>query len=119
MYLALSLMAAGGIIVAVIGWLGIRGLLPPNHLAGIRTPYTMSSREAWYATHRAGGPVLLATGAIVLLGAVVAITLVALLGLAGLTASVLPAALAIVLVAGAITSWLVGTRRARRQLGGR
>ena len=52
------------------------------------------------------------------LGAIVTIMPVALLGLAELTASVLPSALAVVLVAGAVTSWLVGTRRARRHQAG-
>ena len=49
------LMAAGGLIawIAIRGW---RGELPRNRVAGIRTPTTLGSDEAWDVAHRAAGP---------------------------------------------------------------
>lgn len=43
----------------VIIWMGNRmtdGRFSPNKWAGIRTPSTMKSDEAWYAAHEVGGP---------------------------------------------------------------
>jgi uncharacterized membrane protein len=45
------------------------GKLRPNWFAGIRTPWTLSSRESWEKTHRLGGHVFVAIGlAIVVVG---------------------------------------------------
>ncbi len=109
---------AAGLIVLTVGWLGLRGRLPRNHIAGIRTPYTMRSDENWYASHRYAGPVLIYAGV------AVAASGLALLPFAA--AGVLPAwlldgavtAQVIVLLAAVIASWLYGTRKARVELGG-
>ena len=58
---------AGGLIVGgamflsglLIMWMGNRmtdGRFAPSKWAGIRTPSTMKSDEAWYAAHEVGGP---------------------------------------------------------------
>jgi len=69
--LAVALVAAtlGGLVFIWIGVLGLLGRLPPNRWAGIRTPATFASPEAWRAGHRAGavplvfgGVAILATG---------------------------------------------------------
>jgi uncharacterized membrane protein len=39
----------------------------PNFFAGIRTPWTLSSDFSWEKTHRLGGRLLVATGAITLI----------------------------------------------------
>jgi uncharacterized membrane protein len=49
----------GGSTVAAVGFLGLLGRLPPNDWAGIRTRFTRSSDEHWYATHRAAAPIMI------------------------------------------------------------
>ena len=50
-----AMIAAGGLIawLALQGW---RGDLRRNRLAGIRTPTTLASDEAWAVAHRTAGP---------------------------------------------------------------
>ena len=57
-----------GVVIARIGWLGVKGRLPRQHWAGIRLPSTMRSDETWRAAHRAGGPWLVAGGLVGVLG---------------------------------------------------
>lgn len=45
----------------------IMGKLRPNWFVGIRTPWTLSSKEAWVKTHRVGGWVFIAIGAAMML----------------------------------------------------
>ena len=40
------------------------GKLRPTWFVGIRTPWTLSSKESWMRTHRAGGPLFMAFGVI-------------------------------------------------------
>nr|MBO2501363.1 SdpI family protein [Thermoanaerobacterales bacterium] len=70
MWVAIVAMVAGSLVVAEVGRRGAAGTLPRNHLAGIRVPATMRDDTAWARGHRAGGPVLVATG---LAGALVGI----------------------------------------------
>jgi len=56
-----------GVLFIVIG-----NLLPrahPNWFVGIRTPWTLSSDRVWEKTHRFGGRVFVASGLLILLGA--------------------------------------------------
>jgi uncharacterized membrane protein len=54
----------GGMFV-FFGWLGnLLGKTRRNFWIGIRTPWTLASDPVWIATHRLGGRVLMATGAI-------------------------------------------------------
>ena len=82
--------------------------VPPNHVYGFRTPYTMSSSEVWYRANRISGIALLTAG-IVWLGLAfvvpatitppnVAFRYVVWGGLAGVTAAV------------AVSFWLVYRR---------
>jgi uncharacterized membrane protein len=105
---------AGGAFV-FLGWLGLLGKLPPNHFAGIRTPFTRASEENWYVTHRAAGPILVFGG--------VAVFAAGLSGVPFALLGKLPAgfglpfvtALTVVLVVTAIVSWQVGVGAAKRQ----
>ena len=105
---------ASGAVVAV-GWLGLVGKLPRNRVAGIRTPYTLSSDERWYAVHRAGGPVML-LGAVAAFASGLAFLPFAIAGKVddALSAAVLIAMVVTGLVA-AIGGWLYGVSRARAQ----
>lgn len=103
-------------VVAFLGFLGLAGKLPPNHFAGIRTPFTLHSAENWHAAHRAGGPylVLLSVAA---LAAGLAFVPFALAGMLAdpLIASIV-AAQCVLLTAGVFSAWRIGAARARSHL---
>lgn len=54
-----------GVAIAVVGFLGATGRLRRQHWAGIRLASTLSNDETWAAGHRAGSPLLAATGVLV------------------------------------------------------
>lgn len=116
MWLILAVVALGSIGVVIVGWMGLVGSLPRNHIAGIRTSFTLSSDAAWKATHRAGGPYMVFGG--------VAAGMVSLAFLpfaaAGKVSVALTAVVAIVaaaiLATTALLAWQVGVRAARREL---
>jgi uncharacterized membrane protein len=54
-----------GIVFLVTG--NVMGKLRPNWFVGIRTPWTLSSKESWMRTHRAGGWVFIASGIVMLI----------------------------------------------------
>jgi uncharacterized membrane protein len=56
------LATAASLALVAVGRLSTAGRLRPNPWAGIRLPSTMASDAAWYAAHRAAGPVLTAGG---------------------------------------------------------
>jgi uncharacterized membrane protein len=115
MPIALLLVTLASVGMVTVGWLGLLGKLPPNHFAGIRTPFTRSSRENWYATHRAAGPVLIFGGvAAVMAGLAFLPFTIAGKVSDGVVAGVC-VAMAGVLVVAAVASWRVGTRSARAQ----
>jgi uncharacterized membrane protein len=55
-----------GVVLVVLG--NYLPKLRSNFFMGIRTPWTLSSEEVWYQTHRVGGRVMVAGGLLVLLG---------------------------------------------------
>lgn len=62
-------LGAVGVLFIVLG--GAMGKFRPNWFAGIRTPWTLSSKLSWVKTHRAGGRVFIATGLVAMVGAFV------------------------------------------------
>lgn len=74
--------AGVGLMFIVMG--AVLPRLHPNWFVGIRTPWTLSSDLSWRETHRVGGYLFIAVGAITLLAAVVvpALTFKILLGTA-------------------------------------
>ena len=54
-----------GIILVVVG--NVLGKLRPNWFVGIRTPWTLSSKESWLRTHRAGGWVFIVSGVLMMI----------------------------------------------------
>lgn len=65
-----------GLIVGAVGLLfiilgAVMGKFRPNWFAGIRTPWTLTSKLSWTKTHRLGGRVFIATGVATMLGAFV------------------------------------------------
>jgi uncharacterized membrane protein len=54
-----------GILFIVIG--NYMGKIRPNWFMGIRTPWTLSSEEVWNKTHRFGGRVFMAGGALMII----------------------------------------------------
>jgi hypothetical protein len=107
---AACVLAAAGALVALIGRRGRQGRLPRQHWAGIRTPSTMRSDDAWLAAHRAGGPPMEVAGWFaVALGALAVI--LAPTGLIGPEA--LPVLAAGVLLVGVTIGGVLGVRAAR------
>lgn len=56
-----------GALFIILG--GVMGKFRPNWFAGIRTPWTLTSKRSWTKTHRLGGRVFIATGVATMLGA--------------------------------------------------
>jgi len=117
MWVAFAVVALGGIALVLAGWFGLTGKLPPNAWAGIRTPYSMSSPERWYAVHRAASPIIVFAGVAVVSGALAFLPFVALGRVPDGVAAVALLSLAFLMFASAILSWWVGTSAAKRQLG--
>lgn len=117
MPLALAVLTLGGALFLVIGWMSLVGSLPPNSFVGIRTQYTRESPENWFATHRAAAPVLIWVGvAVVAAGlAFLPFAVVGVLGDGFILGLVI--GLGMLLVVGAIASWMYGTRSARLRPG--
>ncbi len=65
------LLAAGGGLLTV-GMLGWQRRLPRNRVAGVRTPATLRSQEAFTAGNRVAAPPVLAAGAVCVLGGTLA-----------------------------------------------
>lgn len=67
-----ALLIIGGAIITVTGWRGLRGTLPRNRFAGVRTPAAMASDEAFALANRVAAPATLAGAAVmVVVGACV------------------------------------------------
>jgi uncharacterized membrane protein len=60
------IIGAAGVLFVVLG--GTMGKIRPNWFAGIRTPWTLTSKQSWVKTHRMGGRVFITAGAVSLLG---------------------------------------------------
>lgn len=58
-----------GVLFIILG--GAMGKFRPNWFAGIRTPWTLTSKRSWMRTHRLGGRIFIATGLATMVGAVV------------------------------------------------
>jgi uncharacterized membrane protein len=115
--LTLFVVTLASLLLTVVGFLGLTGKLPRNGWVGIRTPYSMRSDEHWMITHREGAAYLIFAG-VAAFAAGAAFVPFAIAGKIGdgLATGVLLGQAAVILV-GALASWLVGTSRARRQLG--
>lgn len=61
------ILGAVGVLFIILG--GAMGKFRPNWFAGIRTPWTLSSKLSWVKTHRAGGRVFIVTGLVTMIGA--------------------------------------------------
>lgn len=113
MWLGFAVLAAGGLLFIVLGWLALNEKLPRNHIAGIRTPYTMRSEENWYATHRAAAPLLIYGGVAVAMAGLAFLPFAAAGKVsAGVGGAVMIAMAAVAFIV-ALASWLYGTRAAR------
>lgn len=116
MWVALAVVALVGLVSVVVGWMGLIGHLPRNHIAGIRTPFTESSDAAWKATHRAGGPYLIFGGVAAAMVALAFLPFAAAGKVSNGIASVALLVAAMVLAAAAAAGWQVGVRSAKREL---
>lgn len=67
-----AVLALGGVVVGVVGYLGLAERLPRNRFAGLRTPTTMRSDAAFRAANKAAGVPTIIGGIIPLVGGIVA-----------------------------------------------
>ena len=116
MAIAVAVLVLGAIVLVVVGWMGLAGKLPRNHLAGIRTPYTMRSEENWRATHRHAAPILIFGGVAVVAAGLAFLPFAIAGSVSDRFGSIVALILAGIMLATAVASWLFGTRRARAEL---
>lgn len=101
----LELLACGALMIANLG-LGIaalKGRLPRNYFAGIRTTKLLRDNRSWVAGHRAAAPTFIGLG---ILGLVAMVSI--LVTPNALTDAILYGYLAIVLVGLAYGAWVAG-----------
>jgi uncharacterized membrane protein len=103
-----------GVLLAAIGWLGWLQRLPPNHIAGIRTPFTMRSPENWYRTHHAAAPLLIFGGIAVVAVGISCLPFALADKLPGGFVRIVLSAQAGMILATALLSWRMGTSAAKR-----
>lgn len=60
---------AVGVLLIILG--GALGKFRPNWFAGIRSPWTLTSKRSWVMTHRLGGRIFIVTGVVTMLGALI------------------------------------------------
>lgn len=95
--------AAVGAMIALIG-----NVLPrarPNWWFGIRTPWTLSNDRVWERTHRVGGYVMTAIGALAILASILGVTV------ASAAVGIAAAALGLGLIAYSYFAWKQETSR--------
>lgn len=114
--LPLLLLVLGSLAMLTIGWMGMTRKLPPNYIAGIRTPFTRRSPEHWYVTHEAAGAILILGSAAGIAGGMAFLPFV----IAGVVGDALAEAVAIgiavVLAVTVVAAWLYGTTKAKSVL---
>lgn len=60
-----------GVSIMFLGLGNLMGKLRPNYFVGIRTPWTLESREVWLKTHRLGGKLMVAASLLLLMGCLI------------------------------------------------
>ncbi len=63
------IVSAVGVLFIILG--SVMGKFRPNWFAGIRTPWTLTSKKSWVMTHRLGGRVFIAAGVATMFGALI------------------------------------------------
>jgi len=58
-----AIVASTGLLLIVLG--NFMGKITKNFFVGIRTPWTLASEEVWLRTHRLGGKLFVAAGAVI------------------------------------------------------
>lgn len=61
------IMGSVGVLLVILG--AAMGKFRPNWFAGVRTPWTLTSKLSWTKTHRLGGRIFIATGIVTMVGA--------------------------------------------------
>lgn len=117
MWFAFLVLALAAVAVILIGWYGWLGKLPRQHIAGIRTPYTMRSDEHWNAVHRYGSPYLIFGGVAVLAISLAVFPFAVGGALPGTFSAAVALAAALVMLGAVLASWYFGVRAAKAQLG--
>lgn len=117
MWVVFLITLLGSVLATWVGWLGWQERLPRQHIAGIRTPYTLSSDERWRTVHRLGAPYLIFGGVAVAAGSL-ALLPFAIAGRLPNAFSIAAAlAMAIIMALSTLAAWQLGVRAARAALG--
>lgn len=112
MWIAIVAMLLGSLVTAEVGRRAAAGTLDRNHLAGIRTPATLASDEAWRAAHEVAGGTIVAVGVLSTV-LTVGVAGVALAGASDVVVAVVLLVVAAVLTIGAVAAGVRGDRAAR------
>ncbi|QGK71888.1 hypothetical protein GIY23_22420 [Allosaccharopolyspora coralli] len=68
-FLVSGVLAIGGVALIAVAWLSFQGKLPRNRYAGVRTPATLRSDEAFDVGNRVAAPATVAGGLVALISA--------------------------------------------------
>lgn len=117
MWVAVLVMTLGAATITAVGWYAWLGKLPRQHIAGIRTPYTMANDEQWYATHKYGAPYLIFGGVATLAMSLAALPFAIAGALPDAFATGVLGAGAFVILVAALCSWCFGVKAAKAHLG--
>jgi uncharacterized membrane protein len=116
MAIALMVTTLAAAVAAYVGFLGLAGKLPPNNVAGIRTPFTRQSAGNWYATHQAGSPYLVLPAVAALAAGLAFVPFAFASKVPDGVITVIVVVQGVLVVAGALLAWRIGTSHAKAKL---
>ncbi|MBN9494321.1 SdpI family protein [bacterium] len=116
MGISISVLIVAGVVLVALGILSLTGKLPRNHVAGIRTRYSLASDRNWYATQRAGSPWLIFGGVAVVIVGLAFVPFVFAGKLHGGAAVAVTVALVVLLALTALGAWFFGEWGARHDV---
>lgn len=116
MGITISILVVVGLVITAVGVFSLLGKIPPNHVAGIRTRYSLASDQNWYATQRAGSPWLIFGGIAVAVAGLAFVPFVFAGKLSQVPATIVTIALLALLIITALGAWVFGEWGARHDV---
>lgn len=117
MWIVFIFILFGSMAVMMVGWQGWQGKLRRNPLAGIRTPYSMSSDERWKAVHHHGAPYLIFGGVATFSAALALLPFAIADVLPEMFVTAVVIAIVAVILGSVLAAWRKGISAAKAELG--